>query len=106
MTKKRECSFCFKSKLLSEFYVCSGVVRPECKACTKEKRRIYVEKMRQVDENYPNCPKLADYRRKYYNDNKEKFAKYRAEFNARNPKYFDKYKGKYGNRNKKKKTGI
>lgn len=90
----RPCSKCGTVKPITEFYVCAGCRRHECKSCTID----YVTEWKQRNhyyQNTKNSPKRIAYRLKYYQDNKEKILKYSREWRKKHLEYFKEYYRKY-----------
>lgn len=89
------CSKCNCAKISqTDFYMCQGRWRSECKACTIRKnvryqKRVKAWKYRFVD-NDEKCSYMVD----YYAKNKDKFAEYRRKFKERNPDYYREYSRK------------
>lgn len=86
------CSRCMSKKLLrTDFYMCEGIYRSECKACTikrntKNQRASKIWKNRLFDPK-----KQRKYQLAYYAKNKEKFAEYRRRFREKHPNYNTNY---------------
>lgn len=86
MPEYKQCRLCNRIRSLSEYYVCMGWKRTECKDCTKtinslyqKKKKVWLTKARLV------------YNRRYYRKNPEKMARYRRDFRERHPGYHKQY---------------
>lgn len=92
MNNRKKCTHCLKNKDASkDFYLCSGRIRGECKACTINKNVKYQKKVGAWKVKFKDDATRHEYMREYYKNNKEKFARYRAEFKLRNPEYYKNY---------------
>lgn len=86
------CSRCIGNKFLrTDFYLCKGTYRSECKACTikrntKNQRDSKIWRSRILDPEKQRKYSLA-----YYAKNKDKFAGYRRKFREKNPNYNTNY---------------
>lgn len=88
---KKICSNCNKSKSVSDFYLCMGRLRGECKKCTIKKNTLHQKKTKVWLYRYSSSLERREYLRNYYAQNKEKFAQYRKEFRERYPGYHKEY---------------
>lgn len=87
----RICAKCSKEKDISNYYLCLGKIRTECKECTIKRNMAY-QKLRKIQHaKLPSDERRKLYMRKYYSENKEKFAAYRATFREKYPNYYKEY---------------
>lgn len=92
MSEYKICSKCHEAKeATTDFYLCSGKWRSECKACTIKRNVRYQRKTQAWKYRYVDDDERRHYMREYYANNKEKFAKYRADFKDRYPEYYKEY---------------
>jgi hypothetical protein len=100
MNELKICSKCQQSKAsTTEYYLCSGRWRSECKVCTIKRNVKYQKKTKAWKHRYVDDDTRRLYMREYYAKNKGKFAHYRSEFSKRHPDY---YKAYFRNRKEKK----
>lgn len=86
------CSQCHQAKeSVTDFYLCAGRWRSECKACTIKRNVRYQKRVKAWKHRYVDDDSRRLYMRDYYNKNKERFAKYRSEFKNRYPDYYKDY---------------
>lgn len=83
----KNCKICGKRKPDTDFYVCGGKIRGECKKCTIKRNSIYQKKAnKSVDREERKI-----YQRHYYAEHKKQFAEYRLRFKQRHPDYYKRY---------------
>jgi hypothetical protein len=81
----------------SDFYLCQGKVRSECKKCTIKKNVRYQRRVKAWKHRYVDNDEKRSYMIEYYAANKEKFAAYRAKRKAKFPDYHKEYARKRKN---------
>lgn len=81
---------CLKSSE-TDFYMCQGRLRSECKACTISKNVIYQKKKQSWKKRAMSDEEQKSYMVDYYGKNKEKFAEYRRKFKENHPEYYKEY---------------
>ncbi len=92
MSEFRTCTTCKEPKLeKSEYYLCGGKIRNECKKCTIKRNSLHQQKNKSWKDRYFSDEERRKYMRKYYKKNKSKFKKYRDEFAERHPGYYKHY---------------
>lgn len=92
MHEMKKCKRCHQTKeAMTDFYMCSGKWRSECKKCTIKRNVKYQLQFKPWRSRYVDDNARRIYMRAYYKKNREKFAQYRADFIARNPEYFRDY---------------
>jgi hypothetical protein len=86
------CSKCNCAKIAStDFYVCQGKWRSECKACTIRKNVRYQKRVKAWKHRFVDNDEQRSYMVEYYAKNKEKFAEYRRKFKEKYPDYYKEY---------------
>lgn len=75
----------------TDFYMCQGRWRSECKACTISKNVRYQKRVKAWQHRFVDNDEQRSYMVDYYAKNKEKFAEYRRQFKERNPDYYKEY---------------
>lgn len=92
MSDLKICSKCHQAKeAMTDYYLCSGRWRSECKMCTIKRNVRYQKKIKAWKYRYVDDDTRRLYMREYYAQNKEKFAQYRTEFKERYPEYYKEY---------------
>ena len=92
VTMNKKCTKCGIDKdSETEFYLCSGVYRTECKKCTIAKNVIYQRKKNEQHSGDKDKIYRRKYMREYYAKNKEKFQVYRDKFSKNHPGYYNQY---------------
>lgn len=86
------CSQCKKEKnLFTDFYLCQGKWRGECKRCTIAKNAKYQKRMQSWRNREIDSSAMRAYQLDYYAQNKAKFAEYRQKFKEKHPEYHKLY---------------
>lgn len=86
------CSKCHVAKeKVTDFYMCSGSYRSECKACTIKRNVKYQSKMQSWKYKFGDDESRREYMRDYYAKNPAKYAEYREKFRENHPGYHKKY---------------
>jgi hypothetical protein len=93
LCEPKKCTLCKRIQPQSNFYVCGGITRSDCKDCRKRKNADYQRENESWKFRISDEAKKA-YSRAYYQDNKDKFAKYRADFKEKHPEYYKNYTAK------------
>ena len=75
----------------SDFYLCQGKPRSECKQCTIDKNIRYQKRVKAWKHRFINDEERRSYMTEYYAKNKEKFAEYRLTFKKKYPEYHKEY---------------
>lgn len=89
------CSKCNCAKQsFSDFYMCKGRWRSECKSCTIKKNVLYQKRVKAWKYRFVDNDDQRSYMSEYYANNKEKFAEYRKKFRAKYPDYYKDYSRK------------
>ena len=89
------CSRCQERKLLrTDFYMCSGRYRSECKKCSSKFAVIRQRETEAWKTRFATHEERKSYANQYYAKNKDKFAEYRRRFKERHPDYYKKNKEK------------
>lgn len=92
------CSKCNCAKeAQTEFYMCQGKMRSECKACTIKKNVRYQKQTKAWLHRFVDDDEQRSYMVEYYAKNKQKFAEYRRKFKERYPEYHKEYARKRKN---------
>lgn len=92
------CSKCNCAKVSeTDFYMCQGKMRSECKACTIKKNVRYQKQTKSWMHRFIDDEQQRSYMVDYYAKNKEKFAEYRRKFKERYPEYHKEYARKRKN---------
>ena len=91
----KHCKRCEETKLLEDFYVCKGRMRPECKQCTIKQNSEHQKKKKPWRTRNIDHDSHKLYMREYYARNKDKFKIYRERFKEKFPGYFTAYSKKY-----------
>ncbi len=77
-----------KKMLRTDFYLCQGNYRSECKSCTI-RRNVANQRDTQAWKNrLYDSDKNKSYMVEYYAKNKAKFAEYRKRFKEKHPNYY------------------
>ncbi len=85
------CTRCKESKIaLSDFYMCSGRFRAECKKCVIEKNAVYKKKINALATDEQK-QKQKEYLKKYCSSNRDKYRAYAVTFKKRHPGYYERY---------------
>jgi hypothetical protein len=93
------CSKCNTAKLsMSDFYMCQGRWRSECKACTIKKNVVYQKSVKAWKHRFVDNDEQRSYMSDYYAKHKEKFAEYRKKFKEKYPDYYKEYSRKRKNK--------
>lgn len=85
------CTNCKEIKDISDFYVCGGQLRGDCKECTKKKNLTYQRKHKTWLTRFKDMTERREYMKEYYANNKEKFAEIRRRFKEKHPDYGKEY---------------
>lgn len=92
MSNIKVCKRCKEPKNeLTDFYMCGGYYRSECKKCTVERNVSYQRRVRAWQHRNGNEEGRKIYMKSYYESHKEQYAEYRHEFKKRNPEYYKFY---------------
>ena len=87
--QQKVCSLCLASKFLrTDFYMCKGYYRSECKQCTISKNGVRQRESEVWKNRCLDPEKAKEYRLRYYSQNKGKFAEYRRKFKEKHPHYY------------------
>lgn len=88
----KTCKSCAQEKNLeTDFYICQGSARSDCKACTIKKNVAYQKQRKAWMHRFVDSEQQKSYMVDYYARNKEKFAEYRRKFRERYPGYHKEY---------------
>ena len=86
------CSKCNCAKNTeTDFYVCKGTRRSECKACTIRINVRHQKRNRSWEGRSVQDDEKRAYMAKYYAEHKEKYAEYRRRFKEKHPDYHKEY---------------
>lgn len=86
------CSKCKVEKnLFTDFYLCQGKWRGECKRCTIAANAKYQKRMQSWRNREIDSSAIRSYQLEYYAQNKAKFAEYRQKFKEKHPEYHKLY---------------
>lgn len=92
------CSKCNCAKIAStDFYMCQGKRRSECKGCTIKRNVRYQKQNKAWLHRFVDDEGQRSYMVDYYSKNKEKFAEYRRKFRELYPEYHKEYARKRKN---------
>lgn len=104
LSEIKVCSRCHSPKPSSDFYVCKGFPRRECKSCTIKKNGVYQHKKKPWRSESVDKDAKREYMKKYYREHKEKYLVYRAAFAAKHPDYQKMYQRDFIDLQRNKKT--
>lgn len=86
------CSRCNSAKdAQTDFYICKGKRRSECKKCTIKKNVRYQKRVESWKHRFVDNDEKRSYMADYYIKHKEKFIEYRRKFKERHPDYYKEY---------------
>lgn len=92
MSEFKICSRCNAAKRsATDFYLCQGKSRSECKSCTIKKNVKYQRKVKAWKNRFVDNDTHRSYMVEYYAKNREKFAAYREKFRKKYPDYHREY---------------
>lgn len=95
MDETKRCRSCLKYKdARLDFYMCAGVYRTECKACSIKRNTRHQQKTKSWQNKYQDEEARREYMKKYRQKNADRFAKYREDFRDRHPEYYREYRQK------------
>ena len=88
------CSRCEEVKCkITDFYMCAGKFRSECKACTIKKNISYQQEKKKIPQDQIKLMKREAYMKSYYAQEnvRKKYVHYRKKFRDKHPGYFKIY---------------
>ncbi len=89
------CSRCMAKKMLrTDFYLCRGQYRSECKVCTIKQNVVNQRDTQAWKKRLIDTDDRRSYQLEYYQKNKAKFAEYRKRFKEKHPNYYQERKEK------------